>query len=58
MNELGKELRELAWLPSVATGLSVLAVGPAITLAMTLERLPAGTSTLYSGATSVFAVPH
>ena len=28
----------------------MLAVGPAITLAMTLERLPAGISTLYSGA--------
>jgi hypothetical protein len=46
MNELGNELRELAWLASIITGLSLLGVGLAVTLVIALERLPAGIVTL------------
>jgi hypothetical protein len=46
MNELRKELRELAWLASIVTGLSVFGVGLAVTLVIALERLPVGIGTL------------
>jgi hypothetical protein len=46
MNELVIGLREHVWLASIATALSILGVGLAVTLAIALELLPAGISTL------------
>jgi hypothetical protein len=46
MNELPKELRDLAWIASIVTGLSDFGIGLAVTLVMALERLPAGIGTL------------
>jgi hypothetical protein len=46
MSTFKTELRELAWLASIVTGLSLLGVGLAVTIVMALERSPIGTSSL------------
>ena len=41
LNSLRDELREMIWLALIVGGLSLLGVGLAVALALTIERLPA-----------------